>query len=167
MITCYISLGSNLEDPESQLQRAIAALAAVPQLRLAVASPVYRSAAVGPGSQPDYLNAVVALITELPPLELLDALQAIEQAQHRVRDERWGPRTLDLDILLYGDRQIDLPRLQVPHPAMADRNFVMVPLSDICNPNMELPGGGDLGTFIERCPPGRLERTRIRLNTHP
>lgn len=166
MITCYIGLGSNLDDPEAQLQEAVAALRKVEGLRLAAASPVYRSAAVGPGEQPDHLNAVLAVITDLPPLALLDTLQAIEDKQGRQRLERWGPRTLDLDILLYGDQRIDLPRLQVPHPAMTERNFVLVPLSDLCNPSMKLPGGEELGTLVERCPDARIERTRVRLKTH-
>lgn len=166
MITCYIALGSNLDDPEAQLQEAVSALGRVDGLRLAAASPVYRSAAVGPGEQPDYLNTVLAVITDLQPLDLLDALQAVEDRQGRQRDERWGPRTIDLDILLYGDQRIDLPRLQVPHPEMTRRNFVMVPLADICNPALRLPGGEDLGTLLGRCPDARLERTRIRLKTH-
>ncbi|WP_425468394.1 2-amino-4-hydroxy-6-hydroxymethyldihydropteridine diphosphokinase [Parahaliea aestuarii] len=165
-MTCYLGLGSNLDDPERQLQDALAALAKLPRSRLAAASPVYRSEPVGPDGQDDYLNAVVALITELQPLELLDALQAIENNQGRVRDERWGPRTIDLDILLFGEQRIDEPRLQVPHPAMAERNFVLVPLTDICDPRLVVPGGSDLATLADRCSGGRLERTRIRLKTH-
>lgn len=166
MITCYIGLGSNLDDPEAQLQRAVDALRELPGLRLAAVSHVYRSAPLGPpGEQPDYLNATLAAITDLPPLELLDALQAIEDAQGRQRTERWGPRTIDLDLLLYGEQRIDEPRLKVPHPAMAERNFVLVPLTDICNPALELPGLGELGELVERCPAGPLERTRIRLRT--
>ncbi|MBN7795782.1 2-amino-4-hydroxy-6-hydroxymethyldihydropteridine diphosphokinase [Parahaliea mediterranea] len=166
MITCYIALGSNLDEPESQLQEAVTALSRIEGLRLAAASPVYRSAAVGPGEQPDYLNAVLAVITDLQPLALLDALQAIEDRQGRQRGERWGPRTIDLDILLYGDQRIDLPRLQVPHPEMTGRNFVLVPLADICNPALRLPDGEELGSVVGRCPDARLERTRIRLKTH-
>jgi 2-amino-4-hydroxy-6-hydroxymethyldihydropteridine diphosphokinase len=163
MITCYVALGSNLQDPESQLQAAVRALHALDGVRVAATSQVYRSAAVGPGDQPDYLNAAVALVTALPPLDLLDALQAIERRQGRVRGEHWGPRTLDLDLLLYGNQQIDLPRLTVPHPRLAERNFVLAPLADICSPALPLPGLGELGTLLERCPPARLERTRIRL----
>ncbi|WP_116366275.1 2-amino-4-hydroxy-6-hydroxymethyldihydropteridine diphosphokinase [Parahaliea mediterranea] len=166
MITCYLALGSNLDDPERQLQDAVAALARLPHSRLAAASPVYRSEPLGPAGQNDYLNAVVALITELQPLALLDALQAIEDTQGRVRGERWGPRCIDLDILLYGDQRINEPRLQVPHPAMAERNFVLVPLTDICDPRLVVPGGSDLATLAQRCPTSRLERTRIRLKTH-
>lgn len=165
MITCYIALGSNLDDPESQLQRAVDALREHPALRLATVSSVYRSAPVGPGEQPDYLNAVLAAITDLAPLELLDALQAVENAQGREREERWAPRTIDLDILLYGDEVIDDPRLQVPHPAMAERNFVLVPLTDICSPEMKMPAGKTLGELVEQCPPAPMERTRIRLET--
>jgi 2-amino-4-hydroxy-6-hydroxymethyldihydropteridine diphosphokinase len=163
MITSYVALGSNLQNPESQLQAAVAALDQLEDVRVAATSPVYRSAAVGPGEQPDYLNAAVALITALPPLELLAALQDIEDRQGRQRGERWGPRTLDLDILLYGDQHIDLPRLQVPHPRLAERNFALVPLADLCSPKLQLPDGSELGTLLEHCPPARLERTRIRL----
>lgn len=166
MITCYIGLGSNLDDPERQLQQALTALASLPDSRLAAASPVYRSEPLGPEGQQDYLNAVVALVTKLEPLPLLEALQGIENAQGRVREERWGPRCIDLDILLFGDRKVGESRLQIPHPGLAERNFVLVPLMDICDPRHRLPDGTDLATLAERCPGGRLERTRIRLQTH-
>ncbi|MFV0276313.1 MAG: 2-amino-4-hydroxy-6-hydroxymethyldihydropteridine diphosphokinase [Parahaliea sp.] len=166
MITSYLGLGSNLDGPEQQLQSAVRALSRLPLSRVAAVSPVYRSKALGPGTQPDYLNTVAALITELEPLALLEALQAIESAQGRVRTDRWGPRTLDIDILLYGDQRIDLPELQVPHPHMAQRNFVLVPLSDICDLRLKLPDGSVLAKLAQHCPPGRLERTRIRLKTY-
>jgi 2-amino-4-hydroxy-6-hydroxymethyldihydropteridine diphosphokinase len=163
MITSYVALGSNLGDPESRLQGAVRAMQRLEGARVAAISGVYRSPAVGPGTQPDYLNAVVALITVLPPLTLLDQLQVIEHHHGRVREERWGPRTLDLDILLYGDELIDLPRLRVPHPRLAERDFVLLPLADICSPDLRLPDGRGLAHLIEACPANGLRRTRIRL----
>jgi 2-amino-4-hydroxy-6-hydroxymethyldihydropteridine diphosphokinase len=159
----YIALGSNLGDPLAQLKAAVAALARLPRSRLARLSRVYRSAAVGPGSQPDYLNAAALLITALPPMPLLRALQAIETGQGRVRSGRWTARTLDLDLLLYGDLTIDTPELQVPHPRMARRNFVLYPLLDIGGRNLQLPDGTDLGTLTLECPRGELEETCLEL----
>src|SRR5690606_41259504 len=112
---CYIALGSNQAAPVAPAPRALTALAALPQTRLLDHSSLYRSAPLGPQDQPAFINAVALLETELEPESLLDALQDIELQAGRVRKaERWGPRVLDLDILLYGDRQIDTPRLQVP-----------------------------------------------------
>lgn len=131
MIRCYIGLGSNLQQPGQQIQSAIAHLRALANCRFIQLSPLYGSTAVGPGTQPDYVNAVAAIDTSLTPEILLDALQAIEQQQGRQRNERWGARSLDLDILLYGDQQIQSPRLTVPHPRMWQREFVTRPLADI------------------------------------
>jgi 2-amino-4-hydroxy-6-hydroxymethyldihydropteridine diphosphokinase len=162
--TAWIGLGSNLGQPERQLRAATWALAALPGSELGAVSPVYRSRAIGPGQQPDYLNAVAALETALAPLALLDALQDIEQRQGRVRTVRWGPRTLDLDILLYHDRTLDQPRLQVPHPRLAERAFVLYPLQDIAGPNLLLPDGAELGKLVSACPGDGLERTTLRLS---
>jgi 2-amino-4-hydroxy-6-hydroxymethyldihydropteridine diphosphokinase len=112
----FIGLGSNLENPGAQLARAIAELATLPNTKLAAQSPFYRSKPLGPQDQPDFINGCAWLKTSLPPLELLDQLQAIELAHGRERVQHWGPRTLDLDLLLYGNRVIDHPRLHVPHP---------------------------------------------------
>ncbi len=131
MITAYIGLGSNLDDPLNQIEQAALELAALPGCQLLALSPRYRSAPMGPADQPDYINAVAALATQLEPLALLDALQAIEQQHGRQRLLRWGARTLDLDLLLYGEQTIDHPRLMVPHPGMLERAFVLVPLADI------------------------------------
>lgn len=163
MTPAYIALGSNLGDPLARLKAAVAALAGLPQSRLESLSGVYRSAAVGPGTQPDYLNAAALLLTALPPLPLLRALQRIEARQGRVRSERWGARTLDLDLLLYGDLALDTPELQVPHPRMAGRNFVLYPLLDIGGPDLRLPDGTDLGTLVQNCPRGELEKTCLEL----
>ena len=165
MITAYIALGSNQQCPEEQLRRAVRAISQLGGSQILQVSPVYRSAAVGPGEQPDYLNAVVALKTRLSPRKLLQALQDIEHAQGRVRRERWGPRTLDLDILLYGDHIIATPELTIPHRAMAERNFVLYPLIDLAGREMVLPGGTDLGTLVANCPGGELDRTGLDLNS--
>ncbi|MFU8837034.1 MAG: 2-amino-4-hydroxy-6-hydroxymethyldihydropteridine diphosphokinase [Thiohalomonadaceae bacterium] len=140
---CYIGLGSNLQNPEAQIDQALNALALVPDSRLTAVSSLYRSAPLGPSDQPDYLNAVAMFDTRLAALALLDALQAIEQQQGRVRERHWGPRTIDLDLLLYGAEQIDLPRLQVPHPQMLLRSFVLVPLVELA-PELRLPDGSGL-----------------------
>ena len=151
MTPAYIGLGSNLCDPKNQLRKALAALEQLRDTRIERVSSLYRSAAVGPGTQPDYLNAVLLLSTDLPPIALLDAIQQIELDQGRVRDIRWGARTLDIDLLLYGDLQIDSPRLTVPHPRMQQRNFVLYPLREISDTNLELPDGSDLDTLLQQC----------------
>jgi len=164
MTPAYIALGSNLQDPLSQLRRAVIALRALPDAQFQRVSSLYRSAAIGPGTQPDYLNAVALLTTTLPPLALLDALQQIEQVQGRTRSERWGPRTLDLDILLYGDQRIDSARLTVPHPALRQRNFVLYPLTEICKSKLVLPDGTDLDTLVRTCPRDDLVKTSLQLD---
>jgi 2-amino-4-hydroxy-6-hydroxymethyldihydropteridine diphosphokinase len=131
MIYCYIGLGSNLEHPIDQVTQAFDELAALPKSRLINRSSLYRSKPVGPQDQPDFINAVAKLETELEPIALLDHLQQIEQAHHRKRLQHWGPRTLDLDLLLYGDQQIETPRLTVPHTQMTKRAFVLVPLREL------------------------------------
>lgn len=127
----YIGLGSNLDGPQRRIEQALTALGGLPLTRLITHSPLYASKPVGPQDQPDFVNAVALLATRLSPLALLDQLQALEQAQRRLRERHWGPRTLDLDVLLFDDRHLDLPRLRVPHPAMRQRAFVLVPLADI------------------------------------
>ncbi len=155
MLTAYIGLGSNLADPQAQLQRAFVELAGLPQSRLRAQSSLYRSAPMGPQDQPDYVNAVAALETALSPLALLAELQALEHAHQRVRGEYWGPRTLDLDLLLYADQRIDLPTLSVPHPGLYERNFVLYPLAEIA-PGLDIPGFGALGELLARCERGSL-----------
>ncbi|WP_163133245.1 2-amino-4-hydroxy-6-hydroxymethyldihydropteridine diphosphokinase [Agarivorans sp. Alg241-V36] len=141
MTTCYLALGSNLVNPLHQAIAARRALAASTELTLISNSSLYRSRPMGPQDQPDYLNAVIQLETDLGPLALLDLCQKIEQEQGRERkDERWGPRTIDLDILLYGKQVIDSPRLTVPHYGMKQREFVLLPLAEIAN-DLCLPDG--------------------------
>lgn len=147
-IRCFISLGSNLDEPALQIQRALEALGKLPNSALGTISPLYRNPAIGPGQQPDYLNGVAELGTSLDALSLLLHLQTIELAQGRMRTERWAARTLDLDLLLYGDAVIDLPQLQVPHPRMHERNFVLYPLHDIV-PQLMLPRGISLQTLLD------------------
>lgn len=156
MITTYIGLGSNLDDPVAQLMRAFDELAMLPQSRLVQRSALYSSKPVGP-AQPDFVNAVVRLDTELSPLALLDALQTLEQAHHRVRLQHWGPRTLDLDLLLYGNQTIDEDRLKVPHPYLTQRSFVLYPLAEI-SPDLHLPDGTRLGDLLDQCPADGLEK---------
>ncbi len=148
MITAYIAVGSNLADPVSQATLAIEALKKLPNSQFVCASSLYSSTPMGPQDQPDYINAVVEITTTLTPLALLDCTQAIEQEQGRVRkEERWGPRTLDLDILLYGDQVIDSERLTVPHYGMKQREFVLYPLAEIA-PNLTFPDGTELPTLL-------------------
>lgn len=148
MITVYIAIGSNLADPVAQAKRAIEALKQLPKSRFLCASQLYSSTPMGPQNQPDYINAVAVIETELTPLELLDCTQAIELDQGRVRkEERWGPRTLDLDILLYGDEVIDSERLTIPHYGMKEREFVLYPLAEIA-PNLTLPDGTELSQLL-------------------
>lgn len=165
MTQAYIALGSNLRRPQIQLRNAVIALEALPRTDLEKMSSVYRSAAVGPGEQPDYLNAVILVATELSPTELLDALQHIERNQGRVRDKHWGPRTLDLDLLLYGDMEVDSPRLTIPHPRMRQRHFVLYPLREISDATLVLPDGTGIGTLLRQCPADGLVKTRHPLRS--
>ena len=147
-VTAYIALGSNLENPGMQLQRAVDEIASVPGIELSGCSQLYLSDPVGPEGQPDYCNAVVKVKTSLEPIALLDAMQAIEQNHGRVRSVRWGPRTLDLDILLYGNQVIESERLTIPHYQMHIRNFVLCPLADI-SPELVMPNGTSLQALVE------------------
>ncbi|NQX89852.1 MAG: 2-amino-4-hydroxy-6-hydroxymethyldihydropteridine diphosphokinase [Halioglobus sp.] len=158
MTPAFVAIGSNLGEPPRQLQRAVSALATLPASALQQVSSMYRSTAIGPGEQPDYLNAVALLHTALEPDALLLALQSIEHAQGRERGERWGPRTLDLDLLLYGQQEIHSSHLTVPHPRMHERDFVLYPLREISNTSLVLPGGKDIDYLLEQLPPGELEK---------
>ncbi|TLG92789.1 2-amino-4-hydroxy-6-hydroxymethyldihydropteridine diphosphokinase [Pseudomonas edaphica] len=153
----YIGMGSNLAAPDQQLRSAVEALAQLPGTALVGVSAFYQSDSLLPG-QPRYTNAVAALDSDLAPLDLLDALQAIENDQGRERLERWGPRTLDLDILLFGDRLIDTPRLKVPHYQMHLRAFVLYPLAELAPADLQLPNGQTLSDLLAACPFVGLER---------
>jgi len=137
----YIGLGSNLDDPERRIARAVESLEALPDTQVTARSSLYRSAPLGPPDQPDFLNAVVTLRTALGPSDLLGRLKAIERDQGRKPGPRWGPRVIDLDLLVYADAVIDEPGLVVPHPGIAQRNFVLLPLREIA-PDLEVPGLG-------------------------
>ncbi len=158
MTIAYIAVGSNLSDPVTQALRAIESLKTLPKSTFLQASSLYSSTPMGPQNQPDYINAVVCIQTELTPLELLDCTQAIEQEQGRVRkEERWGPRTLDLDILLFGNEVIDSGRLTVPHYGMQEREFVLYPLAEIA-PNLSLPDGTELPDLLNK-----VDRNGLRI----
>ena len=140
--TAYLGLGANLGDPAATLAAARDALARLPRSRLLACSALYRTAPVGgPPGQPDYLNAVVALATHLPPAALLAHCLALEERFGRLRSEPWGPRTLDIDLLLYDDLALDSPDLVLPHPRLHLRRFVLEPLCDLA-PQLILPGTG-------------------------
>jgi len=146
-VQVYVALGANLAEPLQQLDVAVTALNTLALNNTLTVSAYYRSKPMGDVIQPDYVNAVAGFQTELLPIELLDALQDIEQQQGRLRLERWGPRTLDLDLLLYGTQHINQPRLCVPHYGMKQRSFVLVPLADIA-PTLTLPCNTSLESLI-------------------
>ncbi|HDN2628532.1 TPA: 2-amino-4-hydroxy-6-hydroxymethyldihydropteridine diphosphokinase [Klebsiella aerogenes] len=149
MTLVYIAIGSNLASPLEQVNAAIRALADIPDSRVVSVSSLYRTPPLGPRDQPDYLNAAVALETSLAPEALLDHTQRIELQQGRVRKaERWGPRTLDLDIMLFGDAIINSERLTVPHYDMKNRGFMLWPLFEIA-PQLHFPDGLALRAALE------------------
>ncbi len=149
MIKVYIGLGSNLDDPQTQLKEAIISLEMIPSSSVVKTSSFYKSKPVGPQDQPDYINAVVELDTELSAQVLMDYLQGIENKQGRVRKQKWGPRTLDLDILLYGDEIIQGDSLEIPHVEMHKRGFVLLPLDEI-SPDCIIPGVGSVQTLLKK-----------------
>ncbi|MER6294628.1 2-amino-4-hydroxy-6-hydroxymethyldihydropteridine diphosphokinase [Streptomyces althioticus] len=145
-----VALGANLGNRLETLQGAVDALEDTPGIRVKAVSPVYETEPWGvePGSQPSYFNAVVVLRTTLPPSSLLERAQAVEEAFHRVRDERWGPRTLDVDIVAYADLRSDDPQLTLPHPRAHERAFVLAPWLD-ADPAAELPGHGPVAELLD------------------
>ncbi|PDO85152.1 2-amino-4-hydroxy-6-hydroxymethyldihydropteridine diphosphokinase [Kosakonia pseudosacchari] len=148
MTLAYIALGSNLASPLDQVNAAITALGEIPQSRIVAVSSLYRTPPLGPPDQPDYLNAAVALETALEPETLLDHTQRIELQQGRVRKaERWGPRTLDLDIMLFGNLTLNTERLTVPHYDMKNRGFMLWPLFEIA-PDLHFPDGTSLQEIL-------------------
>ena len=157
MPLAYVALGANLVDPVAQVRAALVALSQLPDSHLLRASSLYRTAPVGSQDQPDYINAVAALETTLSPDALLTALFAIEAQFGRRRDYHHAPRTLDLDLLLYDEQTIDTPRLQVPHPRMHLRAFVMEPLSEIA-PDCHIPGRGNATAWLPAVSTQRIEK---------
>ena len=142
MTRAYVGVGSNLGDREATIRAAVAALPGVTAV-----STLSETDPVGPVEQPRFLNGAVALETELSPRELLDVLLAVERDLGRERRERWGPRTIDLDLLLYGDRVVDEPGLSVPHPRLHERRFALEPLAEL-DPELEIPGRGRVKTLL-------------------
>ena len=159
MTVAYVGLGANIGEPRRQLQAAIEELKALPGTQFVLASDFYRSAPVGYAEQPDFLNAVVKLDTALAPEALLDRLQEIENRHGRERSFAGAPRTLDLDLLLYGDRVLDTPRLTLPHPRMHERAFVLAPLNAIA-PDAVIPGRGAAAGLLAACSGQKIERVR-------
>ena len=145
----YIALGSNENGPRQQVHRALAALASMPCTRVILRSRDYLTAPFGPVVQQSFVNAVAGLLTQLAPLELLHELRRIEQSQGRVRSVRWGPRTIDLDLLVHGCERIATEELTVPHPGIAERAFVLYPLADIA-PELDIPGVGRVADLRAR-----------------
>ena len=135
----YLGLGTNLGDRESYLAQALKELAGLPTIEIGAVSSIYETAPVGLTDQPDFLNLVVSVRTTLSPRELMDALLHIENKMGRVRTVRWGPRVIDLDLLLFGDVRVEVPGLSVPHPRLRERSFVLIPLAEIA-PDLILPG---------------------------
>ncbi|MCW8830807.1 MAG: 2-amino-4-hydroxy-6-hydroxymethyldihydropteridine diphosphokinase [Gammaproteobacteria bacterium] len=159
----YIGLGSNLEQPDEQISRAVASLKQLPECCYIADSGLFKSQAMlpeGGEAQHDYYNAVVLIETSLEPLILLDHLQVIENNQGRERDYRWAPRTIDLDMLLYGQMVMHEPRLQLPHYDISGREFVLYPLQRLCEKlqqiDLEIPGHGMLSEMIKSCPRNEL-----------
>ena len=148
-VVACVALGSNLGDPAAQVSRAFDELAVLPQTRLVARSRLWQTRPVGP-PQPDYINAAARLETSLDALVLFEQLLAIEAAHGRVRGERWGPRTLDLDLLFYGALVLDTPRLTLPHPELARRPFVLLPLAEVAG-DLEVPGCGRVAELAAAC----------------
>lgn len=150
-IRAYVALGSNLTEPRTQVETALTELQAIAHTHLVMYSRLYRSAPLGPPGQPDYINAVAALDTELSAHALLACLFDIETRHGRTRDAlRWGPRTLDLDLLLYGTEESADPHLTLPHPRLHERGFVLYPLCEIA-PELIIPGRGSVRELTRQC----------------
>jgi len=156
----YIALGSNISDPLLQLRQACVAFAQHPKITFVACSDFYQNPPMGPIAQPDYINAVAHIRTMLTPQNLLDNLHTIEKAQGRERSIPWGPRTLDLDLLLFGDMIQITPTFSIPHPGLYSRNFVLIPLASIA-PNLMLPSGKAVTSYIT----ADMHRTLHQLHT--
>jgi 2-amino-4-hydroxy-6-hydroxymethyldihydropteridine diphosphokinase len=153
----FVALGANLEDPVRQVRNAIAELRSIEQTRVLAVSSLYRTAPVGYADQPDFINAVAKLRTSLSPHELLDALHAIENRHGRQRSVRNAPRTLDLDLLLFGVRVVREDDLTLPHPRMHERAFVLMPLAEIA-PDAAVPGHGPVAQLLAQVDRGGVEK---------
>jgi 2-amino-4-hydroxy-6-hydroxymethyldihydropteridine diphosphokinase len=162
MTAVVLALGSNLGDRQDILQGAVDAIVGLPGVRVTAVSPVYETVPVGGPAQPDYLNAVVLAVTALPARDLLDRLHEIEAAFDRVRLVRWGPRTLDLDIIVVGGERSDNPELTLPHPRAHERAFVLAPWHDV-DPDAALPGYGPVAELLAQADRTGLRRSNLRL----
>jgi len=152
MKTAYIGLGSNLDNPMTQIHEAVDRMRDIPGVTIKKVSSLYRSKPLDSKNQPDFINAVAEIETNLSAVELLHFLQRIETAQKRIRSgKRWGPRTIDLDILLFGDDVIKTSDLQIPHPGLSQREFVVYPLAEVA-PNLDLPSGETIADLKAKCP---------------
>lgn len=154
----YVGIGSNLNDPAARVREAWGCLQQLAVTRAVCLSPLYSNPPMGPQDQPDYVNAVAGLLTQLEPQALLEALQGVEQRMGRQRTpgDRWGPRIIDLDLLLYSSHELSTARLTLPHPGISERNFVLFPLCDIA-PDLQVPGQGRVRTLA-----GRMEATGLQ-----
>lgn len=162
MITAYVGLGSNLDDPARHVSQALTELDKLPESHVVARSGLYASKPLGPADQPDYINAVAALETALSAAHLLTELHALEHRHGRVRgDLQWGPRTLDLDLLLYGNLEYQELSLTVPHAHLAERSFVLYPLYEIA-PDLSIPGKGPLQQLLKHCSRHGLTRLEIQ-----
>ncbi|MFK7161714.1 2-amino-4-hydroxy-6-hydroxymethyldihydropteridine diphosphokinase [Marinospirillum sp. MEB164] len=155
MAQAWIGLGSNLDDPINQVTQALAELDQLDQTHLVTASQLWQSQPVGPQDQPDFINAVALIETQLAPLALLHQLQSLEQAHRRVRERHWGPRTLDLDLLAYEQQVMQTPELTLPHPRLYERAFVLKPWAAI-NPACILPPGQTIQYWLDQLPQAAL-----------
>ncbi len=154
----FIGLGSNLDEPLLQLKKAVEYLKQLTTLNFINISNFYSSPPMGPQDQPDFINAVVEVATSLSAEQLLDELQKIEHQQGRERNQHWGARTLDLDILLYGSEVINTERLIVPHRGISERNFVLYPLNDLVEKNFKIPELGKISELLAACPMTKITR---------
>ena len=163
-IEAYIGLGSNLENPAEQIRLARLSIGSQAHITETGFSSLYGSLPMGPQNQPDYVNAVMQVNTDLSAMEFLRVLQSIENNQGRVRNgSHWGARVLDLDLLLYADQQIELPDLIVPHVGLSEREFVLYPLHEIAPEDMLIPGKGTLKQLVSQCPLNDLKKLDLEL----
>jgi len=157
-IPAYVALGSNLDDPPLQVARAFTALAGLRGSRMVARSSLYRSRPFGPVAQPDFVNAVAGMLTTLDAATMLAELKALEERLGRDRPVvRWGPRRIDLDLLVHGTTRIDEPQIQVPHPGIADRAFVLTPLAEVA-PDLDVPGVGRVRALAARVDEAGMSR---------
>lgn len=153
----YVAIGANLHHPENQVRLAFAHLEGMPHTRLQLRSALYRTTPMGVTDQPDFINAVAGVLTQLPARALLDAMLEIETRMGRERRERWGPRIIDLDLVWMPGPVIDEPGLAIPHPGVSARNFVLYPLADIA-PDLHIPGHGRVAELAARVDPAGIQR---------